>query len=68
MLGAEGNITVVAIILFILLVGVAFAVMDKSGILKSVISRIIKVFGGSKYTLFVNHLLLHAPGGILRDF
>jgi uncharacterized ion transporter superfamily protein YfcC len=52
-LGAEGNITVIAIILFILLVGVAFAVMDKSGILKSVISRIIKAFGGRKYALLL---------------
>ena len=52
-LGAEGNITVIAIILFILLVGVAFAVMDKSGILKSAISRIIKAFGGRKYALLL---------------
>jgi uncharacterized ion transporter superfamily protein YfcC len=52
-LGAEGNLNVIAIILFILLVGVAFAVMDKSGILKSVISRIIKVFGGRKYPLLL---------------
>ena len=52
-LGASGNITVIAIILFILLVGVAFAVMDKSGILKSVISHIIKAFGGRKYTLLL---------------
>ena len=52
-LGAEGNITVIAIILFILLVGVAFAVMDKSGILKSAISRIIKTFGGRKYAMML---------------
>ncbi len=52
-LGAEGNITVIAIILFILLVGIAFAVMDKSGILKSVISRIIKAFGGRKYAMLL---------------
>ena len=52
-LGAPGNLTVIAIILFILLVGVAFAVMDKSGILKSVISRIIKTFGGRKYALLL---------------
>jgi uncharacterized ion transporter superfamily protein YfcC len=52
-LGAEGNITVIAIILFILLVGVAFAVMDKSGILKSVISRIIKTFGRRKYAMML---------------
>jgi uncharacterized ion transporter superfamily protein YfcC len=52
-LGAEGNITVIAIILFILLVGVAFAVMDRSGILKSVISRIIKAYGDRKYVLLL---------------
>ncbi|MEZ0396093.1 MAG: hypothetical protein ABWK53_06690 [Anaerolineales bacterium] len=52
-LAAPGNLTVIAIILFILLVGVAFAVMDKSGILKSVISRIIRTFGSRKYTLLL---------------
>ncbi len=52
-LGADGNITVIAIILFILLVGIAFAVMEKSGILKSVISRIIKKFGGRKYAMLL---------------
>lgn len=52
-LGAEGNITVIAIIVFILLVGIAFAVMDKSGILKSAISRIIKTFGGRKYAMML---------------
>lgn len=52
-LAAPGNLTVIAIILFILLVGVAFAVMDKSGILKSVISRIILAFGARKYMLLL---------------
>ncbi|HKZ43554.1 MAG TPA: hypothetical protein VJZ78_00790 [Anaerolineales bacterium] len=52
-LGAEGNITLIAIILFILLVGIAFAVMDKSGILHEVISRIIRRFGGEKYALLL---------------
>lgn len=52
-LAAEGNITLIAIILFILLVGVAFAVMDKSGILKSVISRLIRTFGERKYMMLL---------------
>jgi uncharacterized ion transporter superfamily protein YfcC len=52
-LAAEGNITLIAIILFILLVGIAFAVMDKSGILHEVISRIIRKFGGEKYALLL---------------
>jgi len=45
--------TVIAIILFILLVGVAFAVMDKSGILKYAIARIAKGFGNRKYALLL---------------
>ncbi|MGB8214722.1 MAG: hypothetical protein WCE68_14280 [Anaerolineales bacterium] len=45
--------TVIAIILFILLVGSAFAVMDKSGILKAVITRLVHTFGGRKYTLLI---------------
>jgi len=68
-LGAEGNITVIAIILFILLVGVAFAVMDKSGILKSAITRIIKAFGGRKYTLMlVITFFFMALGGFFGIF
>ena len=45
--------TVIAIILFILLVGSAFAVMDKSGILRAVISHLVRTFGGRKYTLLL---------------
>jgi uncharacterized ion transporter superfamily protein YfcC len=68
-LGADGNITVIAIILFILLVGIAFAVMDKSGILKAVISRIIKKFGGRKYAmLMVIAFFFMALGGFFGIF
>jgi len=67
-LGAQDNLTVIAIILFILLVGVAFAVMDKSGILKSVISRIIKAFGGRKYALLLVIILFFmALGGLSSE-
>lgn len=45
--------TVIAIILFILLVGVAFAVMDKSGILKTAIASIVRSFGHRKYALLL---------------
>jgi uncharacterized ion transporter superfamily protein YfcC len=45
--------TVIAIIAFILLVGVAFAVMDKSGILKFVIARLVERFGSRKYALLL---------------
>jgi uncharacterized ion transporter superfamily protein YfcC len=50
---AEGSGTVIGIIVFILLVGTAFGVMDRSGILQAVISKIVKTYGGRKYTLLL---------------
>lgn len=50
---APNGFTVLAIILFILLVGMAFAVMDQSGILKALIAQIVRTFGGRKYALLV---------------
>ena len=52
-LAGKDSFTVIGIILFILLVGVAFAVMDKSGMLKAAIAWIIQAFGGRKYALLL---------------
>ena len=49
----DGLTKVIPIILFILLVGTAFGVMDKSGILQAIVSRIVQKFGGRKYHLLV---------------
>jgi len=49
----DGLTKVIPIIVFILLVGTAFGVMDRSGILQAVISRIVKAFGGRKYMLLL---------------
>jgi len=49
----DGLTKVVPIIAFILLVGTAFGVMDRSGILHAVIARIVKTFGGRKYLLLL---------------
>ncbi|MEW6094590.1 MAG: SLC13 family permease [Chloroflexota bacterium] len=50
---AEGSATVIGVILFILLVGIAFAVMDRSGILNYVIHKIVQRFGTRKYALLL---------------
>lgn len=50
---AEGSATVIGVISFIVLVGIAFAVMDKSGILKYVIHVIVLKFGARKYALLL---------------
>ncbi len=66
---AKDGFTVIAIILFILLVGVAFAVMDKSGILKAAIAWIIQSFGGRKYTLLlIVAFVFMALGGFFGIF
>ncbi len=44
---------VIPIIVFIVLVGTAFGVMDQSGILQAIVSRIVQKFGGRKYHLLV---------------
>ncbi|MGA9398483.1 MAG: hypothetical protein WBV22_09525 [Anaerolineaceae bacterium] len=49
----DGLTKVIPIILFILLVGTAFGIMDKSGIMQSIVSRIVQRFGGRKYHLLV---------------
>ncbi len=49
----DGLTKVIPIIVFILLVGTAFGIMDRSGILQAVISRIVKAFGGRKYLLLL---------------
>jgi len=45
--------TILGIIIFILLVGVAFAVMERSGILNYALSGIVQRFGERKYTLLL---------------
>jgi uncharacterized ion transporter superfamily protein YfcC len=50
---ADGSATVIGVIAFIVLVGIAFAVMDKSGILKYVVHSIVKKFGAKKYILLL---------------
>lgn len=52
-LGGPDGLTVMVILAFILVVGAAFAVMDKSGILEAVLARIVRRFEGRKYLLLV---------------
>ena len=52
-LGGPDAFTIIIIILFILMVGCAFAVLDKCGILQAAIARIVKAFGKRKYGLLL---------------
>jgi len=50
--GPEG-LTITVIIVFILMVGSAFAVLDQSDILKATIARVVQAFGERKYPLLL---------------
>jgi uncharacterized ion transporter superfamily protein YfcC len=52
-LGSENGLSIIVIILFILIVGGAFAILDHSGILQSSISGIVQRFGDRKYVLLL---------------
>jgi uncharacterized ion transporter superfamily protein YfcC len=52
-LAGPDGLTVITILLFLLMVGAAFAVLQQSGILASVIGRIVNLFGGRKYLLLM---------------
>ncbi|MCX6028290.1 MAG: AbgT family transporter [Chloroflexi bacterium] len=52
-LWGPNGVTVITIILFLVMVGAAFAVLDRCGILKAAIARIVRAFGGRKYALLL---------------
>ena len=52
-LGSEDGLNVIVIIVFILLVGGAFAILEKCGVLHVLIERIIQIFRGHKYALLI---------------
>ncbi|MBT3391048.1 MAG: YfcC family protein [Chloroflexi bacterium] len=70
-LGGSDGLIVIVIIFFILMVGGAFAVLDRVGILKAGIAKIVRAFGGKKYLLLLVisffFMLLGAFFGILEE-
>jgi uncharacterized ion transporter superfamily protein YfcC len=50
---APDGLTVVIIVLFILLVGASFAVIDSAGILRQVVTNLVRKFEGQKYILLL---------------
>ncbi len=50
-LGGPDGLTIMIIILFLLMIGSAFAVLEKSGLMQAALSRIVKAYGGRKYQL-----------------
>lgn len=50
---ADNSLTIIVITVFILMVGAAFAILDKTGILQATIGGIVHAFGERKYLLLL---------------
>ena len=50
-LWSDSGVMIVVIIIFLLMVGASFAVLDKSGILKAALTKIVNRFGAKRYLL-----------------
>ena len=64
-------VIIITIIVFLLMVGVSFAVLDKTGILAAAVQRLVQAFGGRKYLLLLVisffFMLLGAFFGIFEE-
>lgn len=52
-LGGPDGLMIIVIGVFVLMVGGSFAVLDKIGILKAGVGKIVRAFGGKKYVLLL---------------
>jgi uncharacterized ion transporter superfamily protein YfcC len=52
-LGAPGSATIIVIIIFLLFIGGAFAILEKSGIIHAVLGHLVTRFQDRKYTLLL---------------
>jgi uncharacterized ion transporter superfamily protein YfcC len=68
---ADNSLTLIVIMVFILMVGAAFAAVDKTGILRAAIAGIVQCFGKRKYLLIpvisLFFMLMGSLFGILEE-
>ncbi|MBP3939692.1 MAG: YfcC family protein [Clostridia bacterium] len=68
-LGAEGNGTLIAVIAFLLVIGGIFNSLDKSGIMKYMLDKMVKRFGAVRYRLMaVVTFFFMAMGSMIGSF
>jgi uncharacterized ion transporter superfamily protein YfcC len=65
-LAAPGSATIIVIIIFLLFIGGAFAILEKSGIIHAVLGRLVLRFQGRKVCPHAgNQLPVHVDGRLL---
>lgn len=70
-LGGPDGLTVITILAFLLMVGAAFAVLDRTGILRGAVERLVAAFGGRRHALLLAvsffFMLLGATFGLFEE-
>ncbi len=64
-LGASGNVSLIAVIAFLLVIGGVFNSLEKCGLMKYMLGRIAKKFGGVRYRLMAVIILFFMALGTL---
>ena len=68
-LGAEGNATLIAVIIFLLVIGGIFSMLDECGLMRYMLDRIAAKYGGKKYKLMaVVVFFFMAMGALIGSF
>lgn len=68
-LGAEGNVTLISVIAFLLVIGGIFTALDACGLMNYMLHRIVKKFGRARYKLLaVIVLFFMAIGSFIGSF
>ena len=68
-LGAEGNVTLIAVIVFLLVIGGVFNALDHCGLMKYLLDKITNRFGRHRYALMtVTTLFFMAMGSLIGSF
>ena len=68
-LGASGGGTLIAVIVFLLVIGGVFSALDKCGLMKYMLDRVVARFGGVRYRLMaIVTLFFMALGAMIGSF
>ena len=68
-LGAEGNVTLIAVIIFLLIIGGVFNSLDHCGLMKYLLDKIAGRFGKHRYSLMsVTILFFMSMGSLIGSF
>jgi len=68
-LGASGNAALIAVIAFLLVIGGVFSALDRCGLMKYMLDKMVSKFGGVRYRLMaITILFFMALGSLIGSF